>query len=273
MIAMSRRLFANAVLLLAGASVVVPFLAILSAALQPSSDLTPSFSWPKHPAWGNFADAWSVGGFGDLFRSSAIIAVSVVPIGLVAATLAGYGLSMLRVPGRRLIFSLFLLGLALPYEVIVIPLYYDLQPLHLLNTYWALILPLSAAFMPFGVFWMRTHFDSMPPELAESAALDGASDLRILIRVFLPSARPALTALGLLYFLWAWNQFLLALILVQNPTLRTVTTGLAAFERQYSVNIPLMAAGTLIIITPAIVVYFVFQRHFVQGLLHGAIKG
>ncbi|XVV12606.1 carbohydrate ABC transporter permease [Actinoplanes sp. CA-131856] len=259
--------------LLAGAaSVLVPFLVIISASLQPQDTLAPSLSWPSDPQWGNFADAWTTAGFGSLLKSSLIIACGVVPVAVVLATLAGYGLSSARLLGKGPLFALLMLGLVLPYESIVIPLYYDLRSVGLLNTYWAVILPLIGAFMPFGVFWMRSHFESLPPELTEAAEIDGASSNQILRRVLLPTARPALTTLALLYFMWAWNHFLLALILIQDPAMRTAPSGLGKFVQQFGKNIPLLSAGTLIIIVPIVLLYLFFQRHFIKGILQGAVK-
>ncbi|WP_052423320.1 carbohydrate ABC transporter permease [Nonomuraea candida] len=259
-------------LLAAAASVVLPFLAILSAALQPESNLTPGLEWPSDPHWENFATAWSSAGFATLLKSSAIIALGVVPLSLVLATLAGYGMATMDLRVKGPLFALLMLGLALPYEAIVIPLYYDLRSIGLLNSYWAVILPLIGAFMPFGVFWMRSHFESLPKELTEAAQMDGASSGRVLTRVLLPTAGPALTTLGLLYFMWAWNHFLLALILIQDPAMRTAPSGLGKFVQQFGKNIPLLSAGTIIVITPIVLLYLFFQRHFVKGILAGAVK-
>jgi ABC-type glycerol-3-phosphate transport system permease component len=262
-----------ATLVLAAVTVIVPFLVILSAALQPDTTLTPSLAWPSDPHWENFVTAWTTAGFGALLRSSAIIAVGVVPLALVCATLGGYALATMRIRAGGVIFALLVVGLALPYEAIVIPLYYDLRGVGLLNSYWAVILPLVGAFMPFGVFWMRSHFASMPFALVEAARIDGAGSWRTLTSVLLPTARPALTTLGLLYFMWAWNQFLLALILIQDPAMRTAPSGLGKFVQQFGKNIPLLSAGTIIVITPIVLLYLFFQRHFVKGILAGAVKG
>ncbi|MDT8913709.1 carbohydrate ABC transporter permease [Amycolatopsis sp. PS_44_ISF1] len=266
------RTLTRAALVVAALSVLVPFVAIFLAALQPQTNLDPGFEWPEHPQWGNFATAWTSAGFGALLESSAIIALGVVPVAVVLATLAGYGMSMMGSRLRTPLFGLLMIGLALPLEAIVIPLYYDMRSLGLLNTYWAVILPLIGVFMPFGVFWMRSHFESLPKELTEAATVDGASHWRVLTSVLLPTARPALTTLALLYFMWAWNQFLLALILIQDPTMRTAPAGLGKFVQQFGKNIPLLCAGTLIVITPVVLLYLFFQRHFVKGILQGAVK-
>lgn len=266
------RLPANLFLIVAAATVIIPFLAIISAALQPSGTLAPKLEWPTDPQWGNFVEAWTLAGFGSLLKSSAIIAVIVVPIALVCSTLAGYALGTMRLPGRGFIFAFFIAGLTLPYEAIVIPLYFDLRSVGLIDTYWAVILPLAGAFMPFGIFWMRNHFESLPRELIEAAQLDGASSFRILTRILLPTAKPALTTLGLLNFMWAWNQFLLALILIRDPAMRTAPSGLGTFVQQFGENIPLLAAGTLVVITPIVILYIIFQRQFISGMLQGSLK-
>jgi len=250
----------------------VPFLAVVSAALQPADTLRVGISWPSDPQWRNFADAWTTAHFGALMRSSGIIAAVVVPVAVACSALGGYAFALLDVPARGVLFALFIAGLTLPYEAVVIPLYFDFRAVGLIDSYWAVILPLAGAFLPFGIFWMRAHFASMPTELVEAAAMDGAGPLRTFLRVMLPTARPALTTLCLLTFMWAWNHFLLALILIRDPDKRTAPSGLGSFVQQYGEQIPLLCAGTLLIITPVVVLYLFFQRHFVSGLIQGAIK-
>lgn len=266
------RAISLAFLLLATLSVIIPFLALISAALQPTDTLAPQLEWPTDPQWGNFAEAWTTAGFASLIGSSAFIAIIVVPISVICSTLAGYAMGTMRVPAKGALFAFFLAGLTLPYEAIVIPLYFSMRDVGLLDTYWAVILPLIGAYMPFGIFWMRTHFESVPKEMIEAAELDGAGRFRILWSILLPGARPAITTYALLTFMWAWNQFLLALILIRDPARRTAPSGLGTFVQQYGENIPLLAAGTLIVITPIVILYFVFQRKFVAGLVQGALK-
>jgi len=127
--------------------------------------------------------------------------------------------------------------------------------------------------MPFGAFWMRNHFANSAPALIEAAQVDGASSFTVLTKVLLPNARPALSTLAVLYFMWSWNQFLLVLIMIQDPARETAPLGLALFVGQYTTNLPLLSAGTLIVIAPVMVVYMFFQRQFIAGVAHGAIKG
>lgn len=269
---LASRILPQAFLFVAVAAVLIPFGALFLAALQPSGTLVPRLAWPSDPQWGNFAEAWTTAGFGSLIASSAIIAIVVVPIAVVCSVLAGYAMGTMSVPFKGVLFALFVAGLTLPMEVVVIPLYFTMRDIGLLDTYWAVILPLTGAFMPFGIFWMRTHFESVPREIIEASALDGAGRLRTLLTVLLPGAGPAITTYALLTFMWSWNQFLLALILIRDPAHRTAPSGLGTFVQQYGENIPLLSAGTIIVIAPIVALYFVFQRKFVAGLVQGAVK-
>ena len=251
----------------------LPFVSIVLASLQPSGSLIAGISWPARLDFSSFREAWTTAGFGSLLVNSLIIAVVVVPLSVLCSTLAGYALGVLRVPAGRAIFSFFLLGLTLPVELIVIPLYFDLRSVGLTDSYWGVILSESALFMPFGIFWMRTHFRTTPRELIEAAELDGASPLRILRSVLLPLAGPSLSTMAVLFFMWSWNQFLLVLILIQDPEKRTAPGGLGFFVGQYSSNVPVLCAGTIIVLLPIFLIYMAFQRKFIDGMLQGALKG
>jgi raffinose/stachyose/melibiose transport system permease protein len=127
--------------------------------------------------------------------------------------------------------------------------------------------------MPFGVFWMRAHFVNMPNELSEAARVDGATTGQLFWRIHVPLALPAMSSLAILLTVWTWNQFLLALVLVEDPTERTMAGALGAFQGQYATDIPLLAAGSLVILAPTIIVFVIFQRQFVSALLQGSLKG
>lgn len=262
-----------AVLVAMAAITLLPFVSIALAALQPPGTLVSGLSIPTSPSLESFRQAWTTASFGSLLWSSVKICLGVVPIAMVCATLAGYALGTMNVPGGRAIFAAFLLGLTLPVELIVIPLYFDLRSVGLTNSAWGVILAEVGLFMPFGIFWMRTHFRSVPRELLEAAEIDGASTLTVLRRVLLPISGPALSTMAVLFFMWSWNQFLLVLILIQDPTHRTAPAGLGFFVGQYSSDVPVLCAGTLIVIVPILVVYLVFQRKFISGMLQGAVKG
>jgi raffinose/stachyose/melibiose transport system permease protein len=175
----------------------LPFASMLTAALQSPDSLPNGFSWPTPAYWENFVTAFTVGNIGTLMLSSLFIVVMVVPVSLVCATLAGYSLGNLRVPGGKYVLVAMIIGLTIPFEAIIIPLYYQMTGFGLINTRWAVILPLIGLYMPFSVFWMRAHFVGVPRELSEAARVDGASIWQEFRSIQLPLARPALSALGI----------------------------------------------------------------------------
>ena len=251
----------------------IPLVNMLSAALQPADTNPTGLTFPTDPQWINFVTAFNTGNVWRLMGSSLFIVIFVVPVSLLFATLAGYALGNLRVRGGRFLFLFLILGLTIPFEALIIPLYYEVQALGILNTQWAVIFPLIGLYMPFSVVWMRAHFLGVPQELSEAARVDGATTLQEFRRIQLPLARPALSALAILLFLWTWNQFLLPVVLISDPLNRTVAGALTFFQGQYYSSIPLLNAGALIIIVPTILVFVVFQRQFIAALLQGAVKG
>jgi raffinose/stachyose/melibiose transport system permease protein len=185
----------------------------------------------------------------------------------------------MRFFGDRIVFPIILLGIIFPYEATVIPLYYDFQNvpivhLHLLNTYWALILPQIGQSVAFGTFWMRAFFRSTPRSLIEAARIDGATSFGVLWRVLLPQARPAVMTMSVLVFTYTWNEFLLALVLVSgSQSHQTAPLGLSFFAGAVRAGDPTkVAAAAVLVAAPILLVYLFLQRHFVRGMLAGAIK-
>jgi raffinose/stachyose/melibiose transport system permease protein len=252
---------------------VLPFLSILTTAVHPSGTLPRGLEWPADPQWGNFVDAFKVANMAVLLRSSTFIVLMVVPVALAIATMAGFAIGLLRIPGARLLLLLFVFGLTLPFEGIITPLYFLEREMGILNTRFAIVLPLIGLFMPFGVFWMRAHFASLANDITEAALVDGATAWGLFWRIHVPLARPAIASLGVLMSVWSWNQFLLALVLVEDPSRRTMAGALGAFQGHYATDIPLLCAGTILILLPTLLVYVFFQRHIIAALLQGSVKG
>lgn len=251
---------------------IVPLVSMFTTALASPGSTPQGLTWPTHPHWHNFIDAWSAANLLALFRSSALIVVGVVPVTVAMATAAGYALAQLKVPGAKAIYALLLVGLTLPVEALITPLYYDIHSMGLLGTRLAIVLPLIGLLMPFGVFWMRAHFLGAETALTEAAKIDGASRWQIFRRIHLPLASSAWSALAVLFFLATWNQYLLPLVLVDDPTKRTVAGGLGAFQGQYGTDTVMLCAGSLLIILPSLAIFLVFQRNFVKALMQGAVK-
>jgi len=264
---------ARGLLLALMAVTIVPFVSLFTTALHESGTYPDGISWPSDPHWENFLDAFRVAHMGELLWSSTLIVLGVVPVSLLIGTMAGFAIGHLRMWGSRVLFLLFVLGLTLPFEGIITPLYYQMRDFGLLNTRWAIILPLIGLFMPFAVFWMRAHFVNMPDELSEAARMDGANTWQLFWRIHVPLALPAISSLAILLFLWTWNQFLLAIVLVDDPAKRTMAGALGAFQGQWGTDMPLLCAGSLLILTPTLILFVVFQRRFVAALLQGSLKG
>jgi raffinose/stachyose/melibiose transport system permease protein len=250
----------------------LPIVGIVLTALQQRGGLA-SFGTFDGLHFDNFSRAWDEGHFGQYLKSSVIVAVSVVVLSSLLSILAGYAFGMMRFRGAQALFYLLLLGLMVPMEAMIVPLYYDLRDLALTDTYWALILPQTGVSIAFGTFWMRAFFRSVPRSLVEAARLDGASTWSTLWRVILPLGRPAVLTMMVLVFMWTWNEFLLALVMVSDENLRTAPLGLAFFQGRNTADFPLLAAGSVIVAAPVVLLYVFLQRHFIRGMLAGAVKG
>lgn len=251
---------------------ILPIAGIVFTALQDPSGLAAFGSFDGVHV-GNFADAWRDGRFGPYLRSSVIVTVAVVTVSTVLSVLAGYAFGLMRFRGAQVLFYVLLLGLMIPLEAMIVPLYYDFRDLGLTDTYWALILPQIGVSVAFGTFWMRAFFRSVPRSLVEAARIDGASSWFTLWRVLLPLARPAVLTMTVLLSMWTWNEFLLALVMVTDEGLRTAPLGLSFFQDRNQDDLTLLAAGAVIVATPVVVLYVFLQRHFIRGMLSGAVKG
>ncbi|WP_152353770.1 carbohydrate ABC transporter permease [Brachybacterium subflavum] len=223
-----------------------------------------------HPE--NLIDAWRIGGFGASLGNSLVVALIVVVVSVALSLGTGYAFGTMRFPGSRVLFPLFLLGLMIPAEAIVIPLFYDLRTVGLTDTYAAIALPQIAQSIAFGTFWMRAQFRALPQSLVEAAALDGAGPLRALVRILVPASRPAIVTLVVLVGLWTWNEFLIALVMTPSGRHRTAPLGLANFQGQYTADNALLAAGAIIVAAPMLILFLVLQRHFIRGMIDGASK-
>jgi raffinose/stachyose/melibiose transport system permease protein len=260
----SERVLTYVVLILFSIVAVLPLVGVFRLALSPADGSSSAIDV------GNFQRAWTTGQFADTLVSSTIIAVAVTVLTVSMSVLSGYAFAVLNVPGGSILFYVVLLGLIMPLEPLIIPLFYDLRRVGFDNTYWAIIGAEAALYFSFGTFWMRGCFRSMPRSLVDAARLDGASTLGVLLRVLLPAARPAVLALSVILFLWSWNEFLLPLVLAPTGGIQTGTIGLASFVGQRSTDLSGLAAGAVIVSVPVLVVYVLLQRRFMSGLLSGS---
>ena len=273
MISRSEQIGNYVILTLFSLRAIAPIAALLLTALRPSEALGVGFTFPHSLHFHNFVTAWHTGEFSSGLRSSAIVTGSTVAIATTLAIPAGYALGTMRFRGDTLLFSVFLIGLIMPFEATIIPLYYDLRRVQLTDSYWGVILPSAALSVAFGTFWMRAFFLSTPRSLIEAARIDGATSWRILVSILLPFARPAILTMMVLTFLWTWNDFLLSLVMLSDPSIQTAPLKLALFQGRYTTDVTGLAAGSMIVALPVVAVYLVLQRHFIRGVLSGAVKG
>ncbi len=269
MISRIERTLNHAVLAFVSIVVLFPVVWFLFTALSPSRSGQLDF---RHLAWGNFAVAWTAGGFGSAMIASAVITIGAVAGQTVLAVLSGFAFGVLGVVGQKVLFPLILFGLMISAEVFVIPLYYEFQAIGLTNSWLGLIVIQIGMGVPFGAFWMRATFRAVPPAMIEAAEIDGARSWRILWQVLLPISRPAVLTLVLLSFMWTWNDFFLSLVFIADPSIQPATLALGVFQGQHTLDVNLLAAGALIVALPVLVLYALFQRHFIRGVLSGALK-
>lgn len=272
MISRRERVLSYVILTFFAVIALFPLVGVLTSALTNAERSSASLSIPTTPHFENFLTAWNQGRFADYMQTSVIVTVSVVVLSGVLAILAGYAFGTMRFRGQSVLFYVLLLGLMVPSEALIIPLYFDLRDLGLTDTYWSLIFPQVAQSLAFATFWMRGFFRSIPPALVEAARLDGASRWSILWRILVPISRPALVTMAMLVFMWTWNEFLLPLVMITDESLRTAPLGLAFFQSQHTSQFALLAAGATIVALPVVVLYLFLQRHFIAGMLSGALK-
>ena len=265
-IARSERLLNYALLVLFAAAAVFPVVLIVATALSPDRiGEAGSFRF------GNFAQAWDEGHFGAYMRTSVLVALVVVTAATAFSIMAGYAFGTMRMRGSGVIFYLLLLGIMVPTEALVVALYFDLRSLGLTNTLVAIALPQVAQSVAFGTYWMRAWFRSSSREVVEAARLDGAGSWRTLWLVLVPMARPAITTMVVLVFLWTWNEFLIPLVMATDENLRTAPLGLAFFQGQYTSGTALLAAAAVLVALPVVVVFVVLQRHVIRGMIEGSV--
>lgn len=253
---------------------VLPIFWVVMAALKDSVELNSNpFSLPKSITFANISEAWTVGRMNDYFLNSVIVAVPRVFAILALSTLAGFAFGKLAFPGRDLLFYFILVGMMVPIQAMLIPLYYTMQNLGFINTYWALIIPSLGLSMPFAIFMMRAFFRDIPDDMMDSAKIDGCGDFKTFLYIMLPLIMPAVTSLIVFEFSASWNDFLLPLLFVYDDAYRTLPLGLMYFSGEYTTNQSLVAAGVTIAIVPIIVVFVIFQRKFIEGITAGSVKG
>ena len=271
--------FSHGFLVLWAIMIVFPLLWIVLGAFKNNAEIGASaWSWPSHWSLGSFDRAWHKGVGGFLWNTVVVMIFS-VPLTMLFGSMTAYVLARYDFPGNRLIYYLFVSGAMFPYYLALVPLFFMVRNLHMLNTYQGLILVYVAYSLPFTTFFMHSFFRTLPTAVHEAAVLDGASHTRTFFQVMIPMAKPGLLSVGIFNVLGQWNQYILPVTLMQQQTSTDkdhsmLAQGLVnlALQQGYSGDYPALFAGMVIAMVPVLVVYLSFQRQVQAGLTAGTLK-
>jgi len=263
----------NGALLLLALVVVFPLLWMLSVSFMQRGEASafPPPLLPAHATFANYRELFEHAGMGRYLFNSLFLATTVTLLSLAFNLSAGYAFAKLRFAGRERIFQALLGALLVPAQVGMIPLFLMMKWMHLVNTYGGVIVPcLTTAF---GIFLVRQYARSIPDDLIEAARIDGAGEWRIFLRIILPLLKPVIVTLAIFSFLNTWNDFMWPLIVLSDREWLTAPVAIASLSREHVQDYELMMAGSVVTILPVLALFLVLQRHYIQGLLLGSVKG
>ncbi len=253
----------------------VPTIGLFLTSLLSPSDYVSNGWWKviAHPhlaTWENYSNVWNNTDIPTSLRITAEIAIGGTVLPIIAAAMAGYAFAWIDFPGRDWLFVLVIALLVVPLQMALIPVFHLYNVFSLYDTILGLIIFHTAFGLPFAIFLLRNFFIGIPKDILESARIDGASEVRIFVKLILPLGLPAIASLAIFQFLWTWNDLLVALVMARNTT--PITVDIFSQLRQFGSNIDIIAPASFMSMIIPLVVFFSFQRYFVQGLLAGSVK-
>lgn len=262
------------VLIVVGATFMVPLIFAAFGSLKPISDIltTPAWAPPTHPVWANYTHTWGnfsqvETDFSQYFYNTLLVTVCLTVGQVFFSMLAAYAFARMRFPGRDTIFWIYLMTLMVPNIVTIIPLYTIMDKIHLVNTYWAIFLPYALG-TPYTIFLMRQFFRGIPQDVVDSAKIDGCGNLGVLRRVIVPLSRPVLITAALIAFVFSWNNFLWPLVVTGSQSHYLLTVGLANFTTGPGTGeyMEIVLAGAMITLIPMILVFIIFNRYIIRSI-------
>lgn len=255
-------------------SYMTPIFSALLTSVRTQDDISLNgfFSAPREIVLQNYAQAWSQGGVNKYLLNSFIITIPALAGTIFLSSLSAYALARYRFRGNRPIYFMYVAGTMLPFQILLLPVFLLTNKLGLYNTYWSVILIHTAFQLGFCTFVLRNFMRTIPGEIMDAARIDGANEFGIYWRIIMPLTVPAIAAVATLEFTWIFNDYLWAIILIQNDALKPVTAGLSTLQGQFVTNWPLIVAGALIATVPTLIVFFALQRYFIGGLTLGSGK-
>jgi multiple sugar transport system permease protein len=253
----------------------VPFIQAVLTSVRTNQDLIARgfFSLPIEISLDSFRVAWELGGLSRYLPNSFIITIPSLVFTLFLSSLSAYALARYRFRGNRLILFLYIGGMMLPFQVLMLPVFRLTDALGLYDTYWGIIAFHTAFQLGFCTFLLRNYMRTIPGEILEAARIDGCAEFRIWWQIVVPLTVPALAALATLEFTWIFNDYLWAIVLLRTDALKPVTAGLAVLQGQYVTDWTVIVAGALMATVPTVIVFIFLQRYFIEGLTLGATKG
>jgi multiple sugar transport system permease protein len=253
----------------------VPFLQSILTSMRTNEDIMARgfFSLPTEISFESFGEAWRRGGLSYYLPNSFIITIPSLIFTLFLSSLAAYALARYKFRGNRLLLFLFVGGMMLPFQVLMLPVFRLTDALGLYDTYWGIIAFHTAFQLGFCTFLLRNYMRTVPGEIIEAARIDGCGEFRIWWQIMMPITVPALAALATLEFTWIFNDYLWAIVLLRSDRLKPVTAGLATLQGQFIMDWTVIISGALIATIPSVLVFIFLQRYFIEGLTLGATKG
>jgi sn-glycerol 3-phosphate transport system permease protein len=268
------RVISTLIVALAVVIIGLPIYWMLIASFKLSGEIytTPPTWWPQRPTFDNYPRAWEAVPFARYYFNSVVVTCITTLSKVTLATLTAYALVFVRVPGRDVVFLIVLAGLMVPQQILIVPNFLTIANLGWLNTYQGLILPGAAT--AFGTFLMRQYFRTLPGEIFEAAQIDGASHVQRLWSVAVPLARPAIVTTALFAIVSEWNEYLWPLLVTNIDAMRTLPIGVARlFDSEGLANWGVIMAGTVFVVAPIVTLFGWAQRHIIDGIAAGALKG
>lgn len=252
-----------------------PLFIAVTTAFKSMNEIVQNIYWwnlPNRFTFQYFAEAWNQGGLWRYLVNSFIITIPSVLGALFFSALGGFALAKYRFKYNMLILGIFIGGNMMPYQMMMFPVFKLSNILGIYDTYLAVILFHVSFQMGFCIFFLRNFIRTIPTDLLDAARVDGSSEFRIFLQIVLPLTKPALAALGILEFTWIWNDYLWGLVLLASDNLRPITVGLVSLQGEYLTKWNIISAGSLIAAAVPLLVFLIFQRYFIQGLMMGAKK-
>jgi N-acetylglucosamine transport system permease protein len=257
-------------------TIVIPLLWVIVTSLKGNPEIFASpWGMPRSPQWQNYTNAWTTEGIGPAFKNSAVVAIFTLVILIPVGAMAAYIFAKYPFRGSKSLFGMFLGGMMFPNFLIVIPLYFLLQSMHLYDTLTGLVISYVAYSLSFTIFVLTGFFQALPNELAEAAQLDGCNHFSTFTRIMLPLAKPGLIVVGIFNAIGLWNEYPLAKVLLNSTEKRTLPLTIVdmATAQQYSSDWGALFAGLVIVMLPVMAVYWVFRDKIHETMLAGAVKG